>query len=199
MKKSVVAVCFLAGQFFSACSNDGGGPPAKTPEELLAEGWQAYAARTYQVALNDFNAAAQGNANLVDAFNGAGWASAKLNSLAASVVDFRAGLGKDPANVQMKVGLSLVFNAQKLYDSSITRAGQALSASPNFVFSRDTSINASDLHLLLAENYFALTPPDFANSLLQVQILNPAFAADVTGLTGQTALAMEIERLGLYF
>jgi len=200
VRKSILAVCFLTGQLFWACSSGGGdGPPAKTPEQYLAEGWQAYAGRNYQLAFGDFNSAMQGNSNLTDAFNGAGWASAKLNSLVRSVADFRNGLAKDSGNVQMKAGLSLVFNAQKLYDSSIVRAGQALAAAPNWVFTRDTSVNASDLHLLLAEDYFAQTPPNFAASLAQVQVLNPSFAADVSAIAGQTALAIEIERLGTIY
>ena len=200
MKKSILAICFLTGQLFWACSSGGGdGPPAKTPEQLLSEGWQAYASHNYTLALTDFNSAAQGNSNLVDAFNGAGWANAKLNSLAASVVDFRNGLTKNGSNVQMKAGLSLVFNAQKLYDSSIVRAGEVLAADPAWVFTRDTSLNASDLHLLLAEDYFAQVPPNFAASLAQVQILDPSFTADVSGITGQAALAQRIEDLGIIY
>jgi hypothetical protein len=200
VKKSILVICFVAGQLFWACSSGGDNPPEKTPEQLLADGWKAYSSRQYQLALTDFNSAAQGNPALADAFNGAGWANAKLNSLTASVVDFMDGLGKSPGNVQMKAGLSFVFNAQKLYDSSITRAGEALVADANWVFPRDTSVNQFDLHLLLAEDYFARTPPDYNASLAQVVgYLNPSFNAVVSTIAGQTALAAEIERLGTIY
>ncbi len=201
MKHSIFILCALSGLVFWECSSggDGGGPPTKTPEQYLAEGWQAYAAKNYSLALSDFNAAAQAKPSLADAFNGAGWANAKLTLLPASAADFNDGLTKSPGNVQILAGLSLVFNAQKLYDSSIVRAGEVLSAAPAWVFTRDTSTNAFDLHLLLAEDYFALTPPAFGSSLAQVQILNPGFAADITTIAGQTALAAEIERLGTIF
>lgn len=201
MKQSIFILCAMTGLVFWACSSGGGDgpPPTKTPEQYLAEGWQAYSAKNYQLALNDFNAAAQAKPSLADAFNGSGWANAKLTLLAASAAEFNIGLTKSAANVEMLAGLSLVFNAEKQYDSSIVRAGQVLSASPAWVFQRDTSTNASDIHLLLAEDYFALTPPSFGSSLAQVQILNPVFAADTTTIAGQTALAAEIERLGTIY
>jgi hypothetical protein len=199
VKKSILVACLLAGQLFWACSSGGDNPPTKTPEELLADGWKAYSSRNYQLALTDFNSAAQGNSALADAFNGAGWANAKLNSLTASVTDFNTGLGKSPGNVQMTAGLSFVFNAQKLYDSSIVRAGEALAGDANWVFSRDTSVNHFDLHLLLAEDYFAKSTPDYVASLAEVKILDPSFDADVSGIAGQTALAVKIETLGTIY
>jgi hypothetical protein len=181
------------------CSKDEGGAPAKTPAELVAEGWQAYANRNYQLAHDDFASATQGNGNLADAYNGSGWANAKLNALGGAVTSFNSGLGKDSANLQMKAGLSFVFNAQKLYISSIAYDSTVLHADSTWSFSRDTSINAADLHLLLAEDYFALTPPDFISSKREVRILDTSFVADVGTLPGQTALAAEIETLrGIY-
>ncbi|HYQ87296.1 MAG TPA: hypothetical protein VES59_08665 [Bacteroidota bacterium] len=198
MKIRVLIMVLVIAQLWG-CSKDEGGPAAKTPAELLAEGWQAYASRNYQLAHDDFAAATQGDANLVDAYNGSGWANAKLNVLAAAVASFNTGLGKDAVNLQMRAGLSFVFNAQKLYTSSIAADTTVLHANSTWSFSRDTSINAADLHLLLAEDYFALTPPDFASSKAQVLTLNPLFAADIATLAGQTALAAEIERLrGIY-
>src|SRR3989442_12388547 len=188
VRKRLFVICLVIAQLWG-CSKDEGGPAAKTPAELLAEGWQAYATRNYQLAHDDFAAATQGDANLADAYNGSGWANAKLNALSASVSSFNTGLGKDPANLQMKAGLSFVFSAQKLYVSSIASDSTVLYADSTWSFSRDTSINATDLHLLLAEDYFALTPPDFASSKSQVIKLNPSFVADIATLAGQTALA----------
>jgi len=151
------------------------------------------------LAHDDFAAATQGDANLVDAYNGSGWANAKLNALAAAVASFNTGLGKDSVNLQMRAGLAFVLNAQKLYTSSITADTTVLGANSTWSFSRDTSINAADLHLLLAEDYFALTPPDFLASKREVQILDPSFVADVATIAGQTALAARIETLrGIY-
>ena len=199
MRKRFLVLGLALAQLWGCSSNDGGGPPAKTPAELLAEGWQAFANKNYQLAHDDFASATQGNANLADAYNGSGWANAKLNALGAAVTSFNAGLGKDSANLQMKAGLSFVFNAQKLYISSIAYDSTVLHADSTWSFSRDTSINAADLHLLLAEDYFALTPPDFFSSKREVRILDTSFVADVATLAGQTALAAEIETLrGIY-
>jgi tetratricopeptide (TPR) repeat protein len=168
-------------------------PTPKTPEQLLSEGWDAFTLKNYSLALTDFTAAIQGNTNLVDAYNGSGWTNAKLNALAASVTSFTDGLSKDTTRIAIKAGLAFVYNAQKQYQLSIDRALAVFQADPNWVFSHDLSISVSTLHILLAEDYFALA--NFTASYLQVQVVNPSFVADVSTRTGQSALAAEIERL----
>ena len=197
MKQSIGLIVLLSCIMLWSCSKNETGPSVVTPEQLVAQGWQAYAGRSYQLALDRFAEALRANPNLVDAYNGSGWANAKLDSLTASVAGFSSGLLKDSTNLQIKAGLSFVYNAQKQYVFSISRASQVLQADPNWRFSRDTSANFSDLHVLLAEDYFAVA--DFDSSLIQVRVLNSSFNADVTFLAGQSALANEIERLrGLF-
>ena len=84
-------------------------------------------------------------------------------------------------------------NAQKDYTRSNQRADDALALNSNWVFTYDSSLSAADLHVLKAENYFLLG--EFAESLAEVQILNPNFSADVSTNAGQAALAQEIENL----
>ena len=180
-----------------SCSKNETGPTVVTPDQLVAQGWQAYAGRNYPLAVDRFTEALQANSNLVDACNGSGWANAKLDSLTASVTGFSSGLSKDSTNLQIKAGLSFVYSAEKQYAFSISRATQVLRADTNWRFSRDTSVNSSDLHILLAEDYFALAY--FDSSLTQVRVLNSSFSADVTTLAGQAALANEIEILRSLF
>jgi hypothetical protein len=188
----VITICSL---LWSSCSTDRVVvPPAqKTPEQLLSEGWDAFGVKNYSLALTDFTAAIAGNANLVDAYNGSGWANAKLNALAASVTSFTNGLSKDSTQIAMKAGIAFVYNAQKQYQLSIDRGLAVFAADPNWVFSHDLSISVLTLRVLLAEDYFALA--NFTASYQQVQVVNPSFVADVSTSAGQSALAAEIERL----
>ncbi len=178
---------------FASCSSNSGGPSTKTPQQLINEGWQAYAAKNYASALASFTQALQQNASLPDAHNGAGWSNGKLNNMADAGAQFNAGLALDTSNLQIKAGLAFVLNAQKNYSSSIGRAGEVLQADSNWVFGRDLSVTATDLHLLLAEDYFAMA--DFASSLAEVQKLEPGFIVNVGSVIGRLALADEIERL----
>ncbi len=184
----------ILGAFMIAiagCGSGGGG--SESADQLVAEGWTAYLSRSYGVASSKFSQALAINGNLVDAYNGSGWSLAKLNLPDSAVTQFNKGLNRDTANAEIRAGLAFVDNALKLYTQSITLATAVLQAKPSWVFSRDNSVNSQDLHLLLAEDYFALA--SYPESLTQVQVLNPAFTADVSTVTGQTSLAKEIERL----
>jgi hypothetical protein len=194
----------LIGTGLWSCSSDDS-PPPKTAQELLTEGWQGYAGHDYQLAVDRFNAAISADGSLADAYNGSGWANAKRDLLDASVNAFNSGLLRAPSNLQMKAGYAFVLNARRStpnhYQLSINNALAVLLADSTWKFSRDTSINASDLQLLLAEDYFAIA--DFNSSLIQAKALNAklstTFDADVTTTAGQTALANEIERLRTLF
>ena len=175
----------------SCMSGDGPSPP--TASELVTQGWQAYSTRSYATAADKFNQAIGVDGNFVDAYNGAGWATARLNQLATSITRFTAGMTKDTANLEIKAGLSIVYNAQRNYAQSILYANRVIATQPAWSFSRDATVSSSDLHLLLAENFFATA--NYTAALAEVNILNGSFSADVSTIVGQTALAQEIERL----
>ncbi len=182
--------CIILG---SCSGNNSTSPPPPTADQIIAEGWQKYAAGQYQEALNKFNEALGMDAGKVDAYNGAGWANAHLNALSASVTSFLHGFSRDTTDLEIKAGLALVFHAQKNYFASIERALPVLQANIHWTFSRDAAINYSDLRILLAEDYFGLANyPESKNQVLQVE---PGFSADVSTIEGQTALGQEIEAL----
>lgn len=197
MTKFWCALVLCLGIGALSCSKDETPPaPPKTAPELLAEGWQGFSGHNYQLAIDRFTAALQLDPTLVDAYNGSGWANAKRDSLNASSLAFNAGLALDTGNLPMKAGLAFVLNAQRSvadhYQQSIDRANSVLLADSGWTFSRDTSVNSRDLHILLAEDYFAMA--DYATSLAEVKKL-ASFDADITTVAGQTQLAAEIEYL----
>ena len=178
---------------FTGCTSTGGGGGNETAGQLISEGWGQYLAGSYSGAVSKFNQALTLDGTAVDAYNGLGWSYAKLDQIASSVSKFDAGLSRDGVNNEMRAGLAFVRNAQKLYGESDSLAGVVLVANAGWIFSRDHTVNAQDLHLLMAENYFAIA--SYALSLAQVQVLNGVFTVDVSTVAGQTALAKEIERL----
>ncbi len=168
-------------------------PKEKTAAQLLAEGWQAYQGKNYQLAQTRFSEALTKDANLVDAINGLGWTNAKLNKIDTAISFFDSGLDIDPSNLELMAGLAFVYNAKKKYQSSNELANSILQVNQNWSFSKDPSVNYQDIHLLLARNYFAIA--EYVLSYEHVKILNPQFNEDVETVAGQTALAKEIEIL----
>ena len=198
MRILFIGLCCLVA--ITGCQKDSTGPPNKTAAQLTADGWSAFSGADYQSALTNFNNALGEDGNYVDAYNGAGWANAKLNAPSSAVSNFTNGLTKDTnapdsLSLEMNAGLAFASNAQKNYSQSITSALSVLGSNANWAFVHHSAINAAELHLLLAEYYFAQSSPDYVSSLHQVQIIDPAFTADVSTVAGQTALAGEIEQL----
>ena len=189
----VTCVCASLLLFSFLSCNSGGDGSTPTAGELIDQGWQSYSSRSYQAALDKFNEALGMDGSLVDGYNGAGWASAKLNQLSTSLAKLTTGLSKDTSNLEIKAALAIVYNAQRTYAQSISFANRVLAVRPNWSFSHDATVSAADLHLLLAEDYFAMA--NYNASLVEVKALNPAFDADVSAVHGQAALAGEIERL----
>lgn len=185
---------FLLLTFIFKCGEDNGfKPPAKEAEQLTNEGWDRFEYKGYDNALAKFKEAIAKDKNYAEAYNGAGWASARLTNLSDAVSYFTQCISLSSTHVDAHAGLAFVYNAEKEYQSSVSAAITALSIDSSWLFAHDQTINYQDLHLILAECYFALG--NFSDSLAQVQILNPSFTADVGTFEGRSALAEEIERL----
>ncbi len=161
--------------------------------QYINQGWEAFKNHEYQTALDKFTEALRMDSSIVDAYNGAGWSSGKLNLLDEAVKYFLICKSKPNSSLDINAGLSIVYNAQKKYNSSITEAGIVFRGNLDWVFSRDTSINKYDLRIVLAENYYALG--SFEICLEQVKMLNLTFSVNYQTMEGQTILAHEIERL----
>ena len=182
----------------SSCSGGGTGepPPTTSPSasQLISQGWQSFAAKSYQTALDKFTSAIQTAATLPDAYNGAGWSNARFNLLSDAITRFNEGQSRSATNnLEIKAGLALAYNAQKNYAQSISAGLLVVNTDAIWKFSRDTSVNAADMHLVVAADFFVVG--GFSAALNEVHQLNPSFTADVTTVGGQTALAVEIERL----
>lgn len=191
MKKFHVRILLIAIALSTGCQNGGGG--GETADQLVKDGWGAYASKSYRSAASKFNQAISMDGNLTDAYNGAGWSYAQLSILDTSVLKFTTGRMHDSANTEINAGLGIVENALKAYASSIQFAGSALQKNPAWTFSRDNTVNWSDLQVLLAEDFYALSLYD--SSLVHVKTLNASFTADVSTFAGQKLLSQEIELL----
>ncbi|MCG8607450.1 hypothetical protein MJD09_21020 [bacterium] len=184
-----VAVCLMFAGLWS-CSSGESGPSF---EELIDQGWAAFAQGDYQTAADLFSDAETQNIEDAEANIGRGWSLMQLDRLSESETVFLTGRTKINATADLFAGWAFVLNALKRYSDSNTQAERALSLDASWSFSHGLPLDADDLQLVRAENYFLLG--DFSESLVAVLLLNPSFDADVSTVAGQSALAAEIERL----
>ncbi|MDI6767210.1 MAG: hypothetical protein QME52_10345 [Bacteroidota bacterium] len=179
--------------FTFSCKEKVNEPPPPDDNQYINQGWEAFGKREYQTALDKFTEALRMDSSIADAYNGAGWSSGKLNLLDNAVKYFLSGKSKPNSSLDISAGLSIIYNAKKEYNLSISEAFVIFRTNPEWVFSRDTSVNKFDLRIILAENYFALG--NFEISYEHVKLLNPTFNINFRTMEGQTVLAHEIERL----
>ena len=178
----------------AGCDGDNGTTPGDfTAQELTEQGWEKFGTVDYERASEKFQKAIKMDANYVEAYSGAGWAEARLTNLVNAESYFSQCISLNSSYIDGLAGIAFVYNAQKNYQSAITSATNALTKSSTWAFLHDETLNYKDLHLLLAECYFALL--NFSESLNQVKILNSTFTADISTYDGRAALAAEIERL----
>jgi hypothetical protein len=178
----------------------GPGPEGPTYGERVAAAWASYTAGQFAAARSGFAAAVAVNAARADAYVGLGWSELRMDAPDAAHLAFQDGSGRtgsDPVMADLHAGWAFGWNARQAaagrHAESNAAVAQALALEPAWIFDHEAGLDAADLTLLAAGNFFALG--DFASSLARVQVLDPAFAADVGTATGRAALAARIEAL----
>lgn len=164
-----------------------------TYEELIDQGWSFFENAEYDSALFRFTGARDLDPVSAEAYTGRGWCFMKQDQLPGAASEFSTGNESQDPKVELYAGWAFTLNALKNYSQSNTQASRVLLMEPDWIFSHGLNLNADHLHLLKAENYFALG--DYVNCLTEVKVLNISFNADVSNSDGQSALAAEIERL----
>lgn len=176
----------------SGCSDDSSSS-GLSDEEKLALAWTSFADELYQEAIDIFNELIDDEVFLAEAYSGLGWSYSRDGQLNNAWSAFNTGLNNDPsAEIENDIfaGSSFALEAQQLYDDALINSGQV---SNNWQFAHDAQLSYDDIVLLRAICYYTLA--DFANSLLEVQILDPEFDCDVETEAGRAALAAKIEEL----
>lgn len=205
------AVMVFAALSLAGCGGGGGGTPDPDPEpeapgyaDFIAAAWTAFAGGDYAGAIAEFASAKAADAAQAEPFAGTGWCHARLGDPAAAAGKFEAAAGLAASTsvaADLQAGWAFALNALKdpagadlsNFVESNARADAALALQPDWVFDPLAEYDAADLHVVRAENHFALG--EFEASLAAVQALDPAFDADVNTGDGQLALAAKIEEL----
>ena len=157
-----LVLLLATGFLVSSCGNDdngqpgGGGPtgPVYTAEELNEMGWDSFTVGDYYDAWDSFSQAVAKNGGLFEARLGLGWAQAYTGRHAEAVTTFQELVAGGRLVNDARAGLA----AAALFTDPVVAeqaAKAVLGADEDYVFSRRTTFNSLDLHMILAEAYFA--------------------------------------------
>lgn len=187
-----------------SCGGGGGDSgPSESASSLTAEGWTHFESGEYGLSVDKFERALALDPSYADAHNGLGWSYARLDSLSRSLDSFGKAItetGLSAVLTDSYAGSSPAYRdldtRPSHFDSAAVYASNALSLDRRYVFEHDEDFDWNDLHLIMAQSYFALG--DYASAKVRVDsldgiILNPGSPSFVEDL------AEEIERLeGVY-
>jgi tetratricopeptide (TPR) repeat protein len=182
------------------CGGGGGETaPTETASSRTVEGWTLFEAGDYEGAIEKFARATVLDATYAEAYSGLGWSYARLDTLSTSLTNFGAAIAGSKTGtvlVDSYAGSSPVYRDIETrpshFDSAAVYASNALSLDRRYIFEHDSDFDWHDLHLIMAQSYFALNDYTAANARVDslggnVQTpSSPTFVEDLAG---------EIERL----
>ncbi len=178
---------------------DGGAAPAESAFSRTAEGWTLFESGDYEGAIEKFVRAIALDPAYAGAYSGLGWSYARLDSLSAALDNFGAAITESLTSgvlTDSYAGSSPVYRdldtRPSHFDSAAVYAANALSLERRYVFAHDDAFDWHDLHLIMAQSYFALNDYALANARVDSlggNVQNPASPTFIEDLAG------EIERL----
>ncbi len=163
--------------------------------DFVEHGWELMAEQDYRGAIPQFEEGTL-DATYADAWNGLGWAYAKLGSADTSAGYFITAEAKGDTSVvgtEILAGLAFSKLALGEFEDAVTNGMGALDRTPGWIFRHDTNIYFDHLTLAVATGYYGWGK--FDSSLVWVQQLDPTYDADLTTLQGRYDLAAKLEEI----
>ena len=130
--------------------------PCELDVSLTDDGWLLYTTHDYRGALSRFDEALRQGCSTTDAYNGKGWVYARMDSLSQAQVQFTLSIEKNLSVVDAFAGRAAVNLELGNYERAIKDAESVLSLKANYVFVRDITVTAWDVHLIIAQASYHL-------------------------------------------
>ena len=163
-------------------------------------GWELMAEQDYRGAIPQFEEGATLDVDYADAYNGLGWAYAKLGSADTSADNFIIGETKGDTSVvgtEILAGLAFSKLALGEFEDAVTSGKAALEKAAldgePWIFEHDTDIYYDQLTLAIATGYYGWGK--FDSSLVWVKEFDRFFDTDLTTLQGRYDLAAKLEEI----
>ncbi|NNF08256.1 MAG: hypothetical protein HKN21_15945, partial [Candidatus Eisenbacteria bacterium] len=147
-----------------------------TAADIVALGWSAFEAGEFSKAASEFEDALLAVSGLEEALVGRGWAAYRQNQSAAAAADFDGALAQNPASNDARAGAVLVAASENRPGDLVPLGLVLLASNPDYTFSHDVSVSASDIRWLVAQA--ALDIGDFPEVVRQLDSLSPGHGLD---------------------
>lgn len=163
-KRAIVTASALAVLlvFIGCSSSEPTGPNPPPPpfdaDAHIAAGWASFAAGSYQAGVTSFSTViAHENAN-AEAYSGRGWCYTLMTMYDSAYSDLRAAIMYDLGTQDANMGLAAIFRDYVTYPDhlkeAIERANAVVEDDADYIFSKRTSIDYRDAHLIIAQCQF---------------------------------------------
>ncbi len=140
-------------------------------ESITQNGWIWFAQNQMDSATFYFNQALSQNDEYGWAFIGLGWVQLRQGELFEALSYFNTGLTFEPTQLDGRVGRTAINLSFNDYNAVISDGNFVLNTEANYVFEYDSTVNYQDVHLLLAQAYYA--KEDFESAQAHCNILDP--------------------------
>jgi hypothetical protein len=178
-------------------STDYGFTTRKDYAILLANGWTAFEGANYDSAESCFSQALAKNPAGAQATHGLAWTEALNGMLTTAAATFQSAIDLGVTTADPLAGLAAVYRDIPDFELAIGYAQDALDLDPDFQFAHNSSFDYKDLHLILAQCYYA--EAEYASAQTEVDILNPLNTLNPDNPTYVRNLLLEIESLGVSY
>ncbi len=167
----------------------------ETPD-YVKHGWELMAEQDYSGAIPHFEEGTVLDIEYADAWNGLGWAYAKLDSAEASAENFVTGAGLGDSTVvgtEILAGLAFSKLALGEFVVAVDSGKAALSREKFWEFEHDATLNYLHLRLTIATGFFGVG--EFDSSLVWVKLIDGTYNNTLTTLSERYDLAVKLEDL----
>lgn len=161
---------------------------------LISEGWTEFEGANYSIAETSFSDALEKQPTGAQATHGLAWAQALQDELETAATTFQTAITRGTTSADPLAGLAAVYRDIPDFDLAVENALAALALDADYQFAHNASFDYNDLHLILAQCYYAQAEYTLAQA--QVDVLNPLNSLNPTNPTYVNNLLLEIESLG---
>lgn len=140
-------------------------------ESITQNGWIWFAQNEMDSAAFYFNQALSQNDEYGWAFIGLGWVQLRQGELLEALSNFNNGLTFDPTILDGRVGRAAINLSFNEYDNVISDGNYVLNTDADYVFEYDETVDYRDVHIFLAQAYYA--KEDFETAQAHCNILDP--------------------------
>jgi len=167
----LIGLLIITVLFTLNCSSGGGSTtPSYDVDAGLAKGWSEFSTGNYNDALNSFSEVLNHSVENTEALLGRGWSYGFLMNFNSAITDLNV-ITDQMDDPDAFMALAGIYRDYPNYQMAISYASEVIDHDSNYVFSKHTSIDFKDAHLIMAQCYFRRGNNYFSSAHIEVNYL----------------------------